>query len=361
MATGDSSAARSPLDVALHPHRRHNALNGRWVLVSPQRSQRPWQGQQEAVDEGTRLRHDPDCYLCPGNARVNGQTNPQYGSTFTFDNDFAALIPQSAESPLGQVTSDHPLLTSQPAQGLCRVICFSPDHDRSLPELSLPELVEVVDTWCVQSEELGARYAWVQVFENKGALMGCSSPHPHGQVWASAHLPTEAAEEDAAQRAWMAEHGQPLLLQYAELEARLGTRVVEQTEHWLAVVPYWASWPFETLVLPRFAVQRLPQLAPVQRVELALLLKRLTTRYDNLFHCSFPYSMGWHGAPFTADPDGHWQLHAHFYPPLLRSASVRKFMVGYEMLGEPQRDLSPERAAELLRAQVLQHYRERTS
>jgi UDPglucose--hexose-1-phosphate uridylyltransferase len=348
-------------DATQHPHRRRNPLNGRWVLVSPQRARRPWQGQQEPVDDGPRLRHDPHCHLCPGNARASGERNPVYRGSFTFENDFAALTPDGPELPPGHPggPADDPLFTAQPARGTCRVICFSPDHDRSLPELDLPELVQVVDTWCQQTAELGRQHAWVQVFENKGAVMGCSNPHPHGQVWASEHLPTEAVEEDQAQRAWMAQHGQALLLQYAEREAVLGSRVVEQTEHWLAVVPYWANWPFETLVLPRFAVQRLPQLLPAQRVELALLLKRLTTRYDNLFHCAFPYSMGWHGAPFGtgAGPVDHWQLHAHFYPPLLRSASVRKFMVGYEMLAEAQRDLTPERAAELLRGLSDRHYR----
>jgi UDPglucose--hexose-1-phosphate uridylyltransferase len=237
------------------------------------------------------------------------------------------------------------------------VICFSPDHGKSLPLLSPPQLRAVVDTWAEQTDELGQRFQHVQVFENKGAMMGCSNPHPHGQIWATAHLPQEILAEDASQRAYHAAHGRPLLLDVAEREAA-GERVVESNDDWLAVVPFWAAWPFETLLLPRFAVQRMPQLTPGQRDALAAILKALTTRYDNLFATSFPYSMGWHGAPFGDGAQVHWQLHAHFYPPLLRSASVRKFMVGYEMLAEPQRDLTPERAAQMLRsASGLVHYR----
>ena len=246
------------------------------------------------------------------------------------------------------------------------MICFSPDHGKSLPELPLAAVRELVDTWCSQSAELGRRYPWVQVFENKGAAMGCSNPHPHGQVWAADHLPNEAATEDHHQRQWRAQHGQPLLLTYAEREATGGERVVLANPHWLAVVPFWATWPFETLLLPRFAVQRLPQLDNDQRDSLAAILRGLTGAYDQLFRTSFPYSMGWHGAPFepgSADPSGpapdaaHWQLHAHFYPPLLRSATVRKFMVGYEMLAEAQRDLTPEQAAAQLRQAGSVHYR----
>ncbi|MGH8853358.1 MAG: UDP-glucose--hexose-1-phosphate uridylyltransferase, partial [Telluria sp.] len=324
-----------------HPHRRYNPLMGDWVLVSPHRAKRPWQGQQEAVDRAAKPAHDPDCYLCAGNTRVNGEQNPPYEGTYVFTNDFAALMHDTPEASAG----DDPLFQSMSARGTSRVICFSPDHSKSLPLLSLPAIAAVIDTWCQQSVELGEKHQWVQVFENKGAVMGCSNPHPHGQIWATSFLPDLPAQEDARQRAYLAEHGKPLLLDYVEREAASGERVVVSTEYWLAVVPYWASWPFETLLLPRFPVQRLEDLNEAQRADLALALQQLTIRYDNLFQCSFPYSMGWHGAPYAPGDASAWQLHAHFYPPLLRSASVRKFMVGFEMLAEAQRDLTPEQAA----------------
>jgi UDPglucose--hexose-1-phosphate uridylyltransferase len=339
-----------------HPHRRYDPLGGDWVLVSPHRAKRPWQGQQEAVDRAARPAHDPGCYLCAGNTRVNGERNPDYQGSYVFENDFAALTPDTPDAP----PAADPLFQSMSARGTSRVICFSPDHSKSLPQLALPALREVIDTWCAQSAELGERYRWVQVFENKGTAMGCSNPHPHGQVWATSFLPDLPAREDRQQRAYRAEHGRTLLLDVVEREAEAQERVVVATEHWLAIVPYWAAWPFETLLLPRFAVRRLDDLTDAQRTDLALALKRLTTRYDNLFQTSFPYSMGWHGAPYGQADQGDrgdrgdnadgWQLHAHFYPPLLRSASVRKFMVGFEMLAEAQRDLTPEQAAAMLRA-----------
>lgn len=338
------------LDLS-RPHRRFNPLTGSWVQVSPQRMGRPWQGEVSPPDPPPPA-YDPGCYLCPGNARVGGEANPAYEGVYVFPNDFAAL----ADEPGGAV-SDDPLFRAAASGGVCRVICFSPDHGKSLPLLTPAQLRAVVDCWADQTAELGARFANVQVFENKGAMMGCSNPHPHGQVWATAHLPQETATEDARQREYFAEHGRPLLLDVAEREAA-GERVVEVNDDWLVIVPFWAAWPFEVLLLPRLPVQRMPQLTASQRGSLASILKAITTRYDNLFQTSFPYSMGWHGAPFTAGPQDHWQLHAHFYPPLLRSASVRKFMVGYEMLGEPQRDLTPERAADMLRsASSLVHYR----
>ena len=341
----------NPVD---HPHRRYNPLTDQWVLVSPHRAKRPWQGAQETPSQDRLPAHDPDCFLCPGNTRVTGDKNPDYKTTYVFTNDFAALMTDTPDAP----ESDDLLMRCGSARGTSRVICFSPDHSKTLPELTLDGLVAVVKTWQEQTAELGQTYPWVQVFENKGAAMGCSNPHPHGQVWANSFLPNEVQREDDLQRKYYAQHGSPMLVDYSARELRDGSRTVVETEHWLAVVPWWAAWPFETLLLPKAHVKRLTDLNDAQRDDLALALKKLTSRYDNLFQCSFPYSMGWHGAPFTEDAGDHWQLHAHFYPPLLRSATVRKFMVGYEMMAETQRDLTAEQAAERLRAVSDIHFRE---
>jgi UDPglucose--hexose-1-phosphate uridylyltransferase len=339
-----------------HPHRRYNPLTGEWILVSPHRTKRPWQGQMERPPQQERPPYDPTCYLCPGNHRAGDAQNPQYESTFVFTNDFAALIP---DVPQAQSPSDS-LLRFESEQGTCRVICFSPRHDLTLPLMPVAAIRHVVDIWADQISDLGRQYRWVQVFENKGEAMGASNPHPHGQVWAGSALPNEPAAEDRQQRLCFEQQRRPLLLDYAELEVEQRIRIVVENEHWLTVVPYWALWPFETLLLPRRHVLRLPDLTDAERDSLADILKRLLTKYDNLFEVSFPYSMGWHGAPTgaTTDDHQHWQLHAHFYPPLLRSATVRKFMVGYELLAEAQRDLTPEQAAERLRGLPEIHYKE---
>jgi len=340
-----------PMTTDLKPHRRRNALTGDWILVSPHRTQRPWQGKTEETGSD-RPAFDPTCYLCPGNQRASGESNPAYTGTFVFDNDYAALLPAA-----GATSDESSLLASKPVSGTCRVICFSPRHDLTLPEMETADIRGVIDTWSAEVAELGKRYAWVQVFENKGAVMGCSNPHPHGQIWASDTIPNEPAKEDREQRAYYERHGITLLHDYLRLEQARGERVVIENDDWMTVVPYWATWPFETLLMPRRDVAHLPDLTTRERSSLSDILKRLLTRYDNLFNTSFPYSMGWHGAPLDGQSHPHWRLHAHFFPPLLRSATVKKFMVGYEMLAEAQRDLTPEQAAERLRACPEIHYK----
>ncbi|MEH6452078.1 MAG: UDP-glucose--hexose-1-phosphate uridylyltransferase [Psychromonas sp.] len=339
-----------------HPHRRYNPLTGQWVLVSPHRAKRPWQGQDESPEQAATTDYDQGCFLCANNMRISGDKNPDYKGTFVFTNDFAALTTDTPDAP----ESTNPLFRSESARGLSRVICFSPDHSKTIPELSVPKIRSVIDTWNEQINELGKHYVWVQAFENKGAMMGCSQPHPHGQVWANNFLPNEIERKNKYLQDYYQENKSNLLVDYVNSELADGSRTVVETEHWLAVVPYWAAWPFETMLLPKTHIRRMDELSDAQKDDLALALKKLTSRYDNLFKCSFPYSMGWHYAPFFKEADEnteHWQLHALFYPPLLRSASVRKFMVGYEMLAESQRDLTPEQAAEKLRAVSDVHFR----
>jgi UDPglucose--hexose-1-phosphate uridylyltransferase len=328
------------------PHRRRNILTGEWVLVSPQRVERPWQGSIEKSPVQGRPQYDPTCYLCPGNKRANGKRNPAYDHTFVFDNDFPALLPDSPDARQGDATS---LLEASVVRGTSRVLCFSPRHDLRLSNMDITDIVRVVDAWAEQDAELGRTFQWVQIFENNGEMMGCSNPHPHGQLWASSSLPNEPTKEDIRQREYFESRKNPLLVAYGEMELKSGERVVVQNEHWTVLVPYWANWPYETLLLPKTAVRRFDELDAGRRQSLAAILQSILVKYDSLFSIEFPYSMGWHPAPHRGTAEQHWCLHAHFYPPLLRSATVKKFAVGYEMLSEPQRDLTAEQAAERLR------------
>jgi len=332
--------------VLAQPHRRYNALTAEWLLVSAERTSRPWLGRMEAPPPAEMPTYDPTCYLCPGNERANGAHNPKYDSTFVFTNDFAALRPDTPDATIADG-----LLRAESERGTCQVICFSPRHDLGLSRMGAAQVRTVVDLWAAQTASLGERFEWVQVFENRGAAMGASNPHPHGQIWAGDALPREAVREDATQRRHFEATGRKLLLDYASQELG-GARELASDDDWLVLVPFWAAWPFETLVIPRRPVSRLPDLDDRQRNSLADRLIGLLRGYDGLFQKPFPYSMGWHQAPFDGVARPHWQLHAHFYPPLLQ-ATVRKFMVGYELLSEPQRDITAEAAAERLRSAIL--------
>jgi len=342
-----------------HPHRRYNPLTMEWVLVSPHRTKRPWQGKVEEPDRTVRPAYDPSCYLCPGNTRASGDVNPNYETTFVFTNDFAAVL---EDTPDFVSPGEDFLFQIRWVKGTSRVICFSPRHDLTLAEMSVEEILPVIEVWKSQTAELGEKYSWVQVFENKGAVMGCSNPHPHGQIWATDTIPTLVSKEHAAQSEFTQRTGKNLLVEYAHQESEKGDRTVEENDDWIVVVPFWATWPYELLLLPKKHRPRITDLSAGEERSLAEILRLSLIRYDNLFETSFPYSMGWHGAPFLRGESAEesWQLHAHFYPPLLRSASVRKFMVGYEMLGEAQRDITPEQAAQRLREVSTTHYRTRS-
>jgi UDPglucose--hexose-1-phosphate uridylyltransferase len=341
-------------DLISQPHRRLNPLTGEWVLVSPHRTERPWQGQVESAPAAATVAYDHACYLCPGNERAGGATNPPYTGTFVFDNDFAALKP---DTPAGEF-HEKGLLVASAEAGRCRVVCFSPRHDLTMARMSVPELRNVVDTW-VQEFSLLAndpQINAVHIFENRGAMMGCSNPHPHGQIWANQTLPNELAKELTAFRKSYAMQGTTLLQDYLTLELEKEERVVVANDHFVLLVPFWAVWPFETLLVSRRPVSALDELKYEERTALAGILRQATIRYDNLFRTSFPYTMGFHQRPTDGAKYPEFHLHAHFYPPLLRSASVRKFMVGFEMLGMPQRDITAETAAKWLRDAPAEHY-----
>jgi UDPglucose--hexose-1-phosphate uridylyltransferase len=343
------------------PHRRYNPLTREWLLVSPHRAKRPWLGQVEKVAEERLPAYDPTCYLCPGNERVGGVRNPAYTGTYVFDNDFMAVLPpeQMGDDDSGSSLPRSELFRAEPVTGVCRVVNFSPRHDLSLPLMALPQIEAVLRTWAEQTQALGSQpdIGYVQVFENKGSAMGASNPHPHSQLWATSEEPTEVAKELTSQRDYFERHGRPLVLDVVAAERAAEQRVVASNDHFTAVVPFWAVWPFEILLMAHRPVAYLYDLGDDEVTALAEILKQVLIRYDNLFEVSFPYSMGWHQAPTDGQPHPEWVLHAHFYPPLLRSATVRKFMVGYEMLAMPQRDLTAETAAARLRAVPDVHYR----
>src|SRR5215813_10671292 len=336
------------LDLTKHPHRRYNPLLREWVLVSPHRTDRPWQGRVEEPVPANIPRHDPACYMCPGNKRSNGAMNPAYKNIFVFDNDFPALLPGTPN----ETSNVQNLLVAQGETGICRVLCFSPRHDLTLSQMNPSGIRIVVDEWIAQFEELGAREEidYVQIFENRGALMGASNPHPHGQIWASSRVPHLVATEQESQRDYKAANGSCLLCDYLSLELQQKERIILENEHFVALIPFWAVWPFETMILPKRHSSAIPEMTNDELDALASILQKTTSRYDNLFQAPFAYSMGLHQQPSDGETHNEWHFHAHFFPPLLRSATVRKFMVGYEMLASPQRDITPESAAERLRA-----------
>lgn len=326
-------------------HRRRNLLTGDWVLVSPHRNNRPWLGAEEQISQQISPSYDKDCPLCPSNFRANNEENPNYANTYVFKNDFGAL---TEDISLDTNNSDS-YFEFEETQGECRVICYSPEHNKTLPDLTLDAMNKIVDTWQREYIELSKKYNCVHIFENKGEVMGCSQPHPHGQIWAHNHYSSEIMKEEHHQRTYLYQHNRSLLADCVTKESVAKTRVVIENNDWLVIVPFWAAWPFETLLIAKNDVAHLGSLSLEEKNNLAMILSELTQRYDKVFNCSFPYSMGWHNAPSDISNKSHWRLHAHFYPPLLRSETVKKFMVGYEMLAEGQRDLTAETAAKILR------------
>jgi UDPglucose--hexose-1-phosphate uridylyltransferase len=341
-------------DVSEHSHRRYNPLTGEWVQVSPHRSKRPWQGQQEKTGGESIPAYDPTCYLCPGNKRSNGEYNPPYTGPFAFTNDFSAIVEDVPEG-----TIDDGLFQAKTEKGICRVICFSPRHDLTIPEMDVDHIAAVVRLWQDEYATLGSKpfVNYVQIFENKGTVMGCSNPHPHGQIWSQASVPVEPSKKQLHQSAYFEQHGRTLLSDYLQQEQHAAQRIVFENDHFIALVPFWATWPFETMIVPKRAMAAITEMTPAETNAFADAYKRLTTRYDNLFSVSFPYSAGIHQAPTDGKAHPEWHWHMVFYPPLLRSATVKKFMVGYEMLANPQRDITPESSAERLRSLSEVHYK----
>lgn len=345
------------LDFTQDPHRRLNVLTGEWVQVSPHRTKRPWQGQEEETAGDQKPEYDPNCYLCPGNDRAGDATNPEYRSTFSFKNDFSAL----KENSSAEEFNDNDLLISKGERGLCKVICFSPRHDLTLPEMRHSQIQEVVDLWVKEYRELGEKdfINYVQIFENKGEVMGCSNPHPHGQIWAQETIPEEPAKELKQFKAYYKKNGRTILSDYLKLELERKERVVVENDYFAVVVPFWAFWPFETLVISKRPFARLTDMREAEKAGLADIVRKLTIKYDNVFNISFPYSAGHHPAPTDGQEHPEWHYHMHFYPPLLRSATIKKFRVGYEMLANLQRDVTPEYSAEWLRELPDVHYKKR--
>lgn len=338
-----------------HPHKRLNILTGDWVLVSPHRMKRPWQGKMEALPAEDRPYYDPVCYLCPGNKRSDGTVNPAYTDAFVFTNDFSALL---QDTPVGDLNKND-LLVAKSESGICRVICFSPDHGLTLPLMSENAIKHVIDLWQHEFESLSAdpSIKYIQIFENKGEIMGCSNPHPHGQIWASSSVPQELSKETMQQKKYIEQHGKSLLGDYLAVELKEKERIILENNHFVALVPFWAVWPYETMIISKKHVRNISGFNTEEKMSLASMLKNLTCKYDNLFNTSFPYSAGIHQAPVNDGEHLEWHWHMHFYPPLLRSATVKKFMVGYEMLANPQRDITPEMAAATLQGLSVIHFK----
>lgn len=340
-------------DINQIPHKRYNILTGEWILVSPHRTKRPWQGKREESSHEQRPTYDPECYLCPGNTRSSGQINPDYKVPFSFINDFSALLPDSP-----YMEQEDGLLRAESETGICKVVCFSPDHSLTLPLMEVNDIMKVVQLWKKEYADLGKKpdINYVQIFENKGAIMGCSNPHPHGQIWSQRSIPTEVAKKTQFQKAYWEKHGRSLLGDYLKQELDLRTRILFENEHFVSLVPYWAVWPYEVMIIPKKHLQHIGQLSSEEEEAFARIIKQQTIQYDNLFQTSFPYSSGIHQAPTDGEEHREWHFHMSFYPPLLRSATVKKFMVGYEMFAGPQRDITAEQAAKSLRQLPTEHY-----